>query len=1072
MRTQPPPIVLALLVTALWTVAGCGPSVTTDPDILARLPERVDYNFHIKPLLSDRCYACHGPDDNARQAGLRLYTEEGATKAELESGGHAIVPGSLRRSAVFTRITSDDPDEMMPPPESNLALSEYEKALIARWIDQGAEWKPHWAFIPPDRPDPPTVNNTDWPRHAIDHFVLARLEREGLGPAPQADKERLLRRITFDLTGLPPAIEEIDAFLADDSPDAYEKVVDRLLASEAYGERMANEWMDVARYADSHGYHADGLRMMWPWRDWVIKAFNENMPFDDFVTWQLAGDLLPDATHEQKLATAFHRNHQMTAEGGIIDEEYRVEYVVDRTNTTATAFLGLTMECARCHDHKFDPISQKEFYQFSAFFNNVNELGLTGDDGNAGPMLALLKADEEAALTEARTEIATQEQKLAARRKTVVEAGLHQQSSGTASTLSKGLVAHYPLDVLRDEKTPNLARPSQPAAVTGEPEIIDGPRDNGFRFDNDYDNLYLTKNGQFERTDPFSVTIWIHPEAEGAYAEILGNAYHKNTYWRGWELYLDSLNHVAVRLIHALPHNYLHVRTQATAPLNAWTHVVLTYDGSSKAAGLRLFIDGEQAPVVVEHDNLYKNITPVDHHYEPVERPPRVARSYRTFGGDDGIFTGSMDDLRLYDRMLTATEAALLFNDASPAGTDAPEAHLLETYLHHQDAEYRQLLAAVKRAREAEQALVADMPEVMVMEEMDTPRPTYVLDRGLYDQPHERVEPGVPARLGGFPDDLPPNRLGLAQWLLHPDHPLTARVTVNRYWLMLFGQGLAGTPQDFGNQGALPTHPALLDWLATTFIASGWDVKELMKRIVTSATYRQSSKADPAVLARDPSNSLLARGPRYRLPAEMIRDNALAASGLLVNKIGGPSVKPYQPPGLWIEKGNFSAALLTYQRDEGESLYRRSLYTFIRRTSPPPSMTVFDAPDRTTCMVRRQNTNTPLQALVLMNDPQYVEAARILAERMQKEDDDDLQTQITYGFRLTTGRRPTTAEVDLLTRLFEDERLKFNTTPAHADSLLTVGEFSRDPSLNKTTTAALAMVASLLINHDEAYTKR
>ena len=362
--------------------------------------------------------------------------------------------------------------------------------------------------------------------------------------------------------------------------------------------------------------------------------------------------------------------------------------------------------------------------------------------------------------------------------------------------------------------------------------------------------------------------------------------------------------------------------------------------------------------------------------------------------------------------------------------------------------------------------------EVMVMEEMDTPRPTYVLDRGIYDQPRERVEPGVPARLGGFPDDLPPNRLGLAQWLLRSDHPLTARVTVNRYWLMLFGQGLVSTPQDFGSQGALPTHPALLDWLATTFIDSGWDVKGLMKLMVTSATYRQSSKADPAVLARDPSNSLLARGPRYRLPAEMIRDNALAASGLLVNKVGGPSVKPYQPPGLWIEKGNFSAALLTYQPDEGESLYRRSLYTFIRRTSPPPSMTVFDAPDRTTCMVQRQNTNTPLQALVLMNDPQYVEAARILAERMQKEGGDDLQTQITYGFRLTTGRRPTTAEVDLLTRLYEDEHLKFNNTPASADSLLTVGDFPPDPTLNKTTTAALAMVASLLINHDEAYTKR
>ncbi len=1071
MHPQPPPFLLIPLAAALWTLAGCGPAVTTDPEILARLPEQVDYNHHIKPLLSDRCYTCHGPDDNARQAGLRLYTEDGAKKAKLESGGRAIVPGSLRRSQVFQRIASDDPDVVMPPPESNLVLSDYEKALIARWIDQGARWKPHWAFIPPEKPDVPVVKNTVWARNALDDFVLARVEREGLAPSPEAEKERLLRRVTFDLTGLPPTIAEMDAFLADDRPDAYEKVVDRLMASEAYGERMAAEWMDVARYADSHGYHADGIRMMWPWRDWVIQAFNENMPFDQFVTWQLAGDLLPDATIEQKLATGFNRNHQMTAEGGVIDEEYRVEYVADRTNTTARAFLGLTMECARCHDHKFDPISQKEYFQLASFFNNVNELGMTGDDGNAGPVLMLLKADEEEALTEARATITEQEAKLAARRAEVAEAGLHRGETSAASTLSKGLAAHYPLDELGDEKTPNHARPATPARVTGEPETVPGPRDQAFHFDNDYDNLFLEDAGHFERTDPFSVSVWIRPEAEGAYAEIMGNAHHKNTYWRGWEVYLDSLNHVAARLTHALPHNLLHVRTQATVPLKTWTHVVLTYDGSSKAAGLRLFIDGKQAPVVVEHDKLYKSILPVDHHYEPQKRALRVARSYRAFGGDDGIFTGSMDDIRLYDRMLTVPEAARLFDDDAPA-TPAQDDHALEDYLHHRDAEYQRLLADLKRAREAEQALIAEVPEVMVMEEMETPRPNYVLDRGLYDRPGEQVEPGVPGQLGDFPDELPPNRLGLARWLLRDDHPLTARVTVNRYWQLYFGKGLVSTPQDFGSQGSLPSHPALLDWLATTFVASGWDVKALQKLIVTSATYRQTSKAEPDLLARDPSNALLARGPRYRLPAEMIRDNALASSGLLVHKVGGPSVKPYQPPGLWIEKGNFSAALLNYKQDEGESLYRRSLYTFIRRTSPPPSMTVFDAPDRTTCMVRRQNTNTPLQALVLMNDPQYVEAARILAERMQKEGGDTLQTQIAYGFRLTTGRRPTSTEVALLTRLYQDEHRNFSSTPTSADSLLTVGDYTRDPTLDKTETAALAMVASLLINHDEAYTKR
>ena len=1063
-----PLVVLLLCIASVW-LAGCGTATPSDPEILARLPEQVDYNYHIKPLLSDRCYTCHGPDENARKANLQLHNEAGAKDATLESGGHAIVAGSLRRSTLFARITSDDPEEVMPPPTSNLTLTEYEKALIARWIDQGAVWKPHWAFIPPERPEVPEITKPAWSKNSIDAFVLARLNRERLSPSPEADKERLLRRVTFDLTGLPPTLDAVDTFLADERPDAYERVVDSLLASEAYGERMASEWMDVARYADSHGYHADGIRMMWPWRDWVIKAFNDNMPFDQFVTWQLAGDLLPDATLEQKLATGFHRNHPMTAEGGIIDEEYRLEYVFDRTNTTARAFLGLTMECARCHDHKFDPLSQREFFQFSAFFNNVDELGLTGDDGNAGPMLMLLDDAEDQQLDELRAQIAEQRVHLKSRETAVAEAGLHRDTSIRSSTLSQGLDAHYPLDELGVDTTPNVSQ-GEAARVTGEPEVVEGPRGQAFQFDNDYDNLYLGGEGHFERTDPFTVSTWIHPEEQGAYAVILGNAHQKNTYWRGWELFLDSLNHVSARLIHALPHNLLHVRTQAKAPTDSWTHIAFTYDGSSSASGLKLYIDGQKAPLVIEYDNLYKSILPVNYqHFQPTKRPVRVARSYRAFGGDDGIFTGSLDDIRLYDRTVTAAEVAYLYMDNSPTPTDA---EALEYYLHHVDPEYRTLLAQLKDYRDAEQAHIADVPEVMVMEEMETPRPTYVLDRGIYDQPREQVEPGTPERLGGFPENLPPNRLGLAEWILSPDNPLTARVTVNRYWQLYFGQGIVNTPQDFGNQGALPTHPALLDWLALTFVDSGWDVKALQRLIVTSATYRQSSKASPERLAQDPSNALLARGPRHRLSAEMIRDNALAASGLLVNKVGGPSVKPYQPPGLWIEKGNFSAALLRYEPDTGDDLYRRSLYTFIRRTSPPPSMTVFDAPDRTTCMVQRQNTNTPLQALVLMNDPQYVEAARMLAERMQREGGADLEAQIAYGFRLTTGRHPTSAEVDLLARFYEAEHTNFTTTPARADSLLAVGEYPRDPTLSKTETAALAMLAGLLINHDEAYTKR
>ena len=1053
---------LALVALFAW---GCASGITSDPAILAQLPERVDYNFHIKPILSDRCYACHGPDENARQAELLLHTEEGAYETKLSSGRRAIVPGSLRRSEVARRIASSDPEHMMPPPESNLHLSKYEKALIARWIDQGAEWAPHWSFTTPLTPSLPTISREDWPTDDIDYFILARLEREGLSPSEQASRGRLIRRVTFDLTGLPPTIEEIDAFLEDTSADAYERVVDRLLASSRYGERMATEWMDLSRYADSHGYHADGVREMWPWRDWVIEAFNRNMPYDEFVTWQLAGDLLPEATMEQKLATGFHRNHPMTAEGGVIDEEYRVEYVVDRTNTTARAFLGVTMECARCHDHKYDPVSQKEYFQLAAFFNNVNELGMTGDDGNAGPLLMMPTEEEDVSLQKAHTEIQRLEGLLDERREEVLENGSYVNSTLPEGTLGKGLASHYPLDQINENETPNLA--GKNGLVRGDLEVVDGPTGSALHYDDDYDYLELPEAGLFERTGPFTASVWLKMDQDGDYTKIMGNAFHKNTYWRGWEMFVDSLNHLSVRLIHAKPHNYLHVRTNRSIPTGEWAHVAVTYDGSSRAEGIQLYIGGQSEPVTIEFDNLYKSIHPVDHHYHPTNLAIRVARSYRAFGGNDGIYRGSMDDIRLYERALVPAEIALLAN-ASPSGQD----HALETYLHHYDAPYRQLLRKLQEAREQEFEITEPVREVMIMEDMDEVRPTYVLDRGLYDQRSEQVSAGVPAAFGAFPEDFPKNRLGLAQWLFEPSHPLTARVTVNRYWILLFGQGLVATPDDFGNQGALPSHPALLDHLATTFVESGWDVKALMKRLVMSSTYRQTSTPSPELLVRDGSNILLGRGPRHRLPAEMIRDNALSASGLLVEQVGGPSVKPYQPPGLWIEKGNFSAALLHYKQNSGDSLYRRSLYTFIRRTSPPPSMLVFDAPDRTTCFVQRQNTNTPTQALVLLNDPTYVEASRILAERMQREGGTELDEQIRLGFRLSTGRQPSGDELDLLKELYAEEALRYESAPEAIDSLFSVGEYPADTKLEPVTTAALAMVAGMMLNHDEAYTKR
>ncbi|MEZ4701366.1 MAG: DUF1553 domain-containing protein [Rhodothermales bacterium] len=1064
-------VAYCLVFLCLIVAAGCREPVSDDPDILARLPEVVDFNYHIRPLLSDRCFKCHGPDENTREAGLRLDIESAALAELPENPGHvAIKPGSLRRSAVAQRIVSTDPEVQMPPPESNLSLSSYEVALLRRWIQQGAEWKPHWAFTPVGHPEPPPVRDAGWPASPIDAFILARLERDGIAPAPEADRERLLRRVTMDLTGLPPTLEEMDAFLSDGAPDAYERVVDRLLASPAYAERMAVEWMDLARYADSHGYHADGYRLMWPWRDWVIQAFDENMPYDRFVTVQLAGDLLPNASREQILATAFNRNHQMTAEGGIVDEEYRMEYVADRTNTFAEAFLGLTMECARCHDHKFDPVTQKEYYQLAAFFNNVKEVGMTGDDGNAGPMLMLYPDSVQTALATVRDSIAAVERKLAARL-AQVEAQPDRWRGAQPPAEPAGLVDHYPLERIADGQTPNLKTPSRPASASGDIELVEGPRGKAARLDYDFDYVELKGAGLYDRYEPFSVGIWVYPEKKEEYAELFGNAGQKNSYWRGYEVYLDSLNRVNVRLINALPHNYIHVRTRDGIAGDAWTHVMLTYDGSSKAAGVRLFLDGAPVALDAPYDRLYKSMYPVETRYERWDRPMRVGKSYRAFSGNDGIFTGRIDDIRVYNRALTGIEVERLVGQKSLSDAERAREELAYV-LASQDEPYRRLSERLKTLRMAEFDLIEPVMEVMVMEEMPEIRETHILNRGQYDQPRDRVDPGTPAAVLSFPDTLPRNRLGLAQWLFAPENPLTARVAVNRFWQMYFGRGLVATPGDFGFQGMLPSHPALLDWLAAEFVASGWDVKALQKRIVMSATYRQASQPREGLREVDPENVLLARGPSYRFSAEMIRDNALAASGLLVRKVGGPSAKPYQPEGLWIEKGTFSPMLLRYIPDKGEGLYRRSLYTFVKRTSPPPSMIAFDATDRSSCVIQRQRTNTPLQALILLNDPQYVEASRVLAERMQREAGDTLDSRLGLGFRLLTGRHPIDQEIGVLRELYETEKARFASRPDEARALLAVGDFPRDESLDLSETAALTIVANTMINHDEAYMKR
>jgi len=1051
------------------------------------LPDVIDFNFHIKPIISDRCYKCHGPDGNARKAEFRLDLEEVAFAKLKVSGGHAFVKGNVGKSVAWQRVTSDDPEFQMPPPESNLSLSTREKALITKWIDQGAEWKEHWAFISPVKQDIPEAKgqNTINP---IDNFILAKLEEQNLSPSLEADKERLIRRVTLDLTGLPPTIQEIDDFLSDNSLQAYEKLVERLFTTDAHAERMAMEWLDVARYGDSQGMHADKKRFSWPWRDWVINAFKENLPYDQFISWQLAGDLLPDANKEQKLATAFHRNHPVSAEGGIIDEEFRVKYVLDRTNTTATAFMGLTMECASCHDHKFDPISQKEYYQMSAFFNNLKEIGMVAEGGfSSGPVMLLPDPKNENELKELSSEIDKTYKLLELSLEEVKARREFIHSIQNQKITPPVADASYPLDAIEKRKQIKLPFDSHryldntqndivldnnlKSVASGAPQLVKGKKGNALRLPEEYDLILLKDVGIFEINQPFSAGAWISTEKEGENQSIMTNASDSQYAWRGWDLFLDQENRPTIRLSSFLPHNYIQITAGRAIPKNEWHHVFFTYDGSAKARGLQLYVNGKTAHAEVNYDNLYRSII---NKWKAVEGwqqwPVMVGRSGRYFNGDSGAFTGSVDEIKLFNRYLSPLEVAVLFEAEinSSIGSDGfTEADYIEHYHKRSDHEYAHLKKQLQGLLAKKLSLLEDIPEIMVMEDMPEPRKTHVLNRGQYDAPTEEVKPGTPQQILPFPEDLPKNRHGLAQWLVDKRHPLTARVTVNRYWQMIFGRGIVETPQDFGTQGALPSHPELLDWLAIKFLNSGWNVRALLKTMVRSATYRQSSVPTDDHLEKDAQNLFLARGPSYRLQAEMIRDNALAASGLLRSKVGGASVKPYQPPGVW---GFGSSGL--YQVDSGDDLYRRSLYTFVRRTTPHPAMMAFDASSRSVCTVKREKTNTPLQALVLLNDPQFVEAARVLAQRMQKEVGVNLEQQIKSGFRLVCGRNPNAYEMDLMQEQYQMAFEKYSKHPNAAEELLEVGEYPFDPGLGKIETAALTMVANTMMNFDEAYMKR
>ncbi|MFH5832975.1 DUF1553 domain-containing protein [Halalkalibaculum sp. DA384] len=1048
------------------------------------IPEKIDFNFDVKPILSDRCFACHGPDEAAMKADLQLHIQEKAYAAlgeEDEQVRHAVVPGKPDHSELYKRISSDDPEFRMPPPESNLTISDREIAILKKWIAQGAEYKKHWSFIPPEKPELPDVEDEDWPQNPIDYFVLSRMEENGMSPSPQATKEKLIRRVSFDLTGLPPTVEEVNEFVADSSEDAYEKVVDRLLASKAYGERMAAKWLDVARYADTHGYQDDGPNHMWPWRDWVIDAFNQNMPFDQFTTWQIAGDLLPDATREQKLATGFNRVHMQNQEGGIVGEEYRVEYVVDRTNTTSTAFLGLTMECARCHDHKYDPISQKEYFQFSAFFNNINEAGQIPNVGASGPTILLPDSAAEQQIQYLDAAISDQEQKVAqlmsSKNEEFAQWQDHQQSPGPFDPGTEGLVAHIDFNGISDGKVTNLASDSLDGRVKGELPEVDGKFGGALEFEKG-NSINVGDIASFERTDPFSFSLWVNPSdtASGSEAPVLVKTGNIFIGYRGYDMSLLE-NKISVRLMHGWPYNAIQVKTLEALPLNQWSHLSVTYDGSSRAEGIQVYVNGKRWETSIHQNNLFKNIV-IGQEEETYPSQPFLIGERSSFEKIE--YTGlKLDELKIFDRRLSRAEILALSGsqDLPELMARAPNKRseyqrkiLFDHYLLHHDPEYNRKADKLQGLRVRKSQLTDTLREVMVMGERIRKRDTYVLKRGLYDNRGEKVKANVPKSVMSFPDDLPKNRLGLAQWLVSDENPLTARVIVNRYWQMYFGKGIVDTPGDFGNQGSLPSHPRLLDWLAVTFRESGWDVKAMQKRIVMSQTYRQSAIMTEEKLARDPSNTYLARGPRFRMTAEMIRDNALAASGLLVEQVGGPSVKPYQPEGLWKEKTS-GRHLTEYIPDRGDSLYRRSLYTFWKRTSPPPFMTTFDTPGRSHTSVERGKTSTPLQALFTLNDPQFVEASRLLAERMMKEGGDSLQSQISFGFKAATSRSPQHKEVELLSELYRQELQAFQHQPSRADSLLNVGEYQLDGSLEKPELAARTIVASTILNLDETITK-
>jgi hypothetical protein len=1040
---------------------------------------RLSFNQTIQPILSENCYACHGPDPGARKAGLRLDRSEFAFVAH-EKYGPAIIRGNPDKSPLVQRIESQDPKQRMPPAEARHTLKPGQIALLRRWVKEGAVYQEHWSFIAPKRSVLPQTKDHGWVRNPIDQFILSRLEKEGLKPSEEADKQTLIRRVTYDLTGLPPTPDEVAAFLADGSPNAYEKVVDRLLASPRYGEHRAHYWLDVARYGDTHGLHLDNFRSIWPYRDYVIKSFNQNKPFDQFVKEQIAGDLLPKKTLDTLIASAFLRAGISSGEGGTLIEELRVNNKRERAEAFGAAFLGLTTGCAVCHDHKFDPITRRDFYQLTAFFNNLTENPSNDDREDWPPYIRVPKENNRAAYEEVlakRSELEDQIRRRRSRARELVAAWLKDTKSPAQAVSTTGLQARFRFDEQKGVTFGNSAPAGKPTNATAtESPVIWGEgiwlwpymrMDISTRLD-------LLEVGDIERDQPFTVAFWLRPDLHPLESKdtkkpdgvILARA-NAEEGGRGWKLRINQRK-LSFALTHQGLQNAATIETKETVLIQGrWNHIVATYSGSEKADGMKLYVDGKPAELKVVKDKL-----------DGAVRTSSPLTFGRVSPDADPLRQSAFQDFRFYSRELVADEAARLpFEDyvseivqkrLSQWSVDEFKV-VSDFYFAQRDEVVPSLTVKIAALNKELDALSKDGSITLVSEEAAGLAYADMLTRGVYDARTERVRPGVPHFLPPLPAGAEPDRLGLAEWTVSAANPLTARVTVNRMWQEIFGTGIVETTEDFGVMGARPSHPELLDWLAVDFRDSGWDVKRFYKQLVMSSTYRQSARVSPELAEKDPKNRLLARGPRFRMDSEMLRDTALAASGLLVENIGGPSVKPYQPPGIW-DGSHDASNTRKYVQDHVEALYRRSLYTFWKRMATMPDMDTFDSPMRDAACTRRQRTDTPLQALVTMNETLRLEASRKLAERLIHQSS-NVDARLEYLARILLSRDWSSKEKLVLEGALTKFRSTYSKDPSAAARLLNVGESKVDKAIPAPELAAWMLVSSTALNLDAVMNK-